>query len=534
MRRFSRRRRPPAIITSGNNVFALSGDVCAATGRSYNPPPTLSPPLPTPPPTFPVSYTGFAFFAYNGGVITSTGGVTIIANNNPAPTPPALPESSAYGVWSDGGQINLTAGLADVQTSGATAYDLYASNGGAITLGDGKIQSSGAGAFGLYASGAGSTITATGTALTVQTGVGGTAAADGVVADTGGTVNLMTGGVIKTNVGGSIGLVVEGSSSTITGSGLSVQSIGDSISPQDTGAAFNGGAGVSNSPGLNLTGSNLTANGMAAFGVYTTDAGITALNGGSVSTAGQLRAPGLWASGPNSLITDNERDADFHRRVQRLRRPGGLGGKVTFSGGTVMTSGIGARRASTPRGGWGRRHALNDHGDGVAVTTGQSDPGPGRPSAVGVLASAGGQVMLTSGSVTTFGNGAYGVVANSGGFVQINGTSISTNGNGSGGLGINGAGSEIDASNATISTTGGYDSSTGLHSYGVYNGPYGSFTTGGVASSQIRRSRRRARRCTASSLRLAASTTILGGSISTAGTRRRDLYNNGGSRLSPQ
>ena len=97
-----------SIITLAHyNVFALSGDVCAATGPSYNPPPTLSPPLPTPPPTFPVSYTGFAFFAYNGGVITSTGGVTIIANNNPAPTPPALPESNAYGVWSDGGRRSI-------------------------------------------------------------------------------------------------------------------------------------------------------------------------------------------------------------------------------------------------------------------------------------------------------------------------------------------------------------------------------------------------------------------------------------------
>ena len=359
-----------------NNVFALSGDVCAATGPSYNPPPTLSPPLPTPPPTFPVSYTGFAFFAYNGGVITSTGGVTIIANNNPAPTPPALPESNAYGVWSDGGQINLTAGLADVQTSGATAYDLYASNGGAITLGDGKIQSSGAGAFGLYASGAGSTITATGTALTVQTGVGGTAAADGVVADTGGTVDLMTGGVIKTNVGGSIGLVVEGSSSTITGSGLSVQSIGDSISPQDTGAAFNGGAGVSDSPGLNLTGSNLTANGMAAFGVYTTDGGITALNGGSVSTAGDS-GPGLWASGPNSLITTTNGTQISTGGSNAYGVQADSGGKVTLSGGTVMTSGIGAYGLyATGVGGEGGTPSTI-MATGVAVTTG-ADPARGR------------------------------------------------------------------------------------------------------------------------------------------------------------
>src|SRR5208283_3091445 len=62
-----------------------------------------------------------------------------------------------------------------------------------------------------------------------------------------------------------------------------------------------------------------------------------------------------------------------------------------------------------------------------------------------------------------------------------NGTMLSTSGNGSGGLGINGAGSEIDAANATISTTGGYDPSTMQHAYGVYNGPIGSYPTGGVA-----------------------------------------------------
>ena len=169
-----------------------------------------------------------------------------------------------------------------------------------------------------------STITATGTALTVQTGVGGTAAADGVVADTGGTVDLMTGGVIKTNVGGSIGLVVEGSSSTITGSGLSVQSIGDSISPQDTGAAFNGGAGVSDSPGLNLTGSNPHGE---------RDGGVRRLYDGWRNHGAQRRIGfdrGRLRAGPLGERSeldhhDNERDADFHRRVQRLRRPGGLG-----------------------------------------------------------------------------------------------------------------------------------------------------------------------------------------------------------------
>ena len=89
--------------------------------------------------------------------------------------------------------------------------------------------------------------------------------------------------------------------------------------------------------------------------------------------------------------------------------------------------------------------------------------------------------MFSGGSISTAGNGAYAVVAESGGSISLSGTTISTVGNGSGGLGINGSGSEIDAAGVTIATTGAMDPVTGLHSYGVYNGPFGEFTSGGVA-----------------------------------------------------
>ena len=143
---------------SGSGIIAHSGDNCSAAGFYSGVPPGY-----------------VAFSASSGGVITSTpAGVTIDT--------PTL--ANAYGVYANGGQINLTAGIADVQTSGATAYDFFASNGGAITFASGKIKSTGAGAFGLFASGAGSTITANG-APTIQTfGAG----ADGAVADLGGAV----------------------------------------------------------------------------------------------------------------------------------------------------------------------------------------------------------------------------------------------------------------------------------------------------------------------------------------------------------
>ena len=113
----------------GTGIIALSGDMCSAAGPYSGVPPGY-----------------VAFSASGGGVITSTGGVTI--NNTPTPV------ANAFGVYANGGQINLTAGIADVQP-GATAYDFYARDGGAITFADGKIESTGAGASGLYASGAG-------------------------------------------------------------------------------------------------------------------------------------------------------------------------------------------------------------------------------------------------------------------------------------------------------------------------------------------------------------------------------------------
>jgi hypothetical protein len=195
----------PTDTNTFTNVFALTNTaVCTVVTGTYNP-------LTTPPSgvTLPsgVTYTGFGFFAYGGGVINSP---------NVGINTPAL--GDAYGAWSNGtnSSINFLGAVTDVSTIGDSAHDLYASNGGAIALGGAKIKSTGIGAFGLYASGGESTITVNGSP-TIQTfGAG----ADGAVADLGGAVSLMNGGQITTNAGGSIGLVVRGSSSTIIGSGV--------------------------------------------------------------------------------------------------------------------------------------------------------------------------------------------------------------------------------------------------------------------------------------------------------------------------
>ena len=135
----------------------------------------------------------------------------------------------ARGATGSSSAINFLGAVTDVQTSGASAHALYASNGGAISLGGGKIESTGDGAFGLYTSGVESTITVNG-APTIQTYGVGAQAARRRRRRQGGAVGLMNGGNITTNAGGSIGLVVQGSSSTIAGSGLTVQSYGNSVS----------------------------------------------------------------------------------------------------------------------------------------------------------------------------------------------------------------------------------------------------------------------------------------------------------------
>ena len=434
------------------------------------------------------------------------------------------------GLYANGATINSASGV-DVETTGSSAYDLYATDGGSITFTDGKVRSDGA--FALYVTGVNSTI----------------------------TVNP-----------------------TLT---LFIELFG-------AGTAFNDGAGASDAPGLNLTGSTLVASGTAAFGVYTTNGGITALSGGSVSTAGDS-APGLWASGvggesstPSTImatgvaVTTGADPGPGTGAVGVLASAGGTvsltgvsvltyganapgiqatgsdgmtggqssvttavlagetptpttvttmgdnspgvqadtGGQVSLNGGTVMTSGTGstglyAMGADPETGALSTITATN-----VAVTTGSNPPSFGPPlgtNAIGVLAEAGGQVTLTGGSVTTYGNSAYGVVANSAGFVQINGTTISTMGNGSGGLGINGAGSEIDATNTTIMTSGGYDSSTGQHSYGVFNGPYGSYAAGGVAKLTDTSISTQGAQMYGVITSTGGATTILGGSITTAG-----------------
>jgi hypothetical protein len=179
--------------------------------------------------------------------------------------------------------------------------------------------------------------------------------------------------------------------------------------------------------------------------------------------------------------------------------------------GTVTTTGVGSIGLFAT----GAGSSITATGVAVA-TSGNFNPSTNSGSN-GLDAVDGATAAFSGGSISTAGNGAYAVVANSGGLVKVAGTTIGTTGDGSGGLGINGAGSEIDATGVTITTTGAFDPVSTQHSYGVYNGPYGDFTSGGVAKLTDTSISTQGVEMFGVLTNTGGATTILGGSIATSG-----------------
>ena len=371
----------------GNNVFALTGDSCSALPfGAYNPPPTtLSPPLPPSPPApaFPVSYTGFGFFADNGGVINADG-VTINTD---------LTATAGYGAWSDGtgAQINLTSstGSPTINTYGSGAYGLYATNGGAISADLPFITTNNDGASGVYASGVGSQINLT-SSPTVQTfGVN----AYGLYTSGGAVISAAAGPIIYTASDGAFGLFATGAGSQITTTGVADIETGliatDTPSGQGAGAdavfAENGGSitvgqlpfggsiletwhddaiGARATTGgtVTLNADLVTTLGARSPGVQADAGGLVTVNGGSVTTSG-ANSPGLYATGSNgggqSSITTNsglrrrrgDRDDGRQqpRRPVQRGRPDQLGGRIGDDVGNRLSGPLCDRRRRNHR-----------------------------------------------------------------------------------------------------------------------------------------------------------------------------------------
>ena len=216
----------------------------------------------------------------------------------------------------------------------------------------------------------------------------------------------------------------------------------------------------------------------------------------------------LTASAYAAVLTRRAQQPDDDHDDWR-QQPGRTGGhgrpRSVMTGGSRHNVRRGLGRASTATGaGRGNRRQVTIAATGVAVTTGV-DPGRGNGRNPASSPRPGARCVLTGGSVTTYGNSAYAVVAHSGGLEQLNGTSISTNGNGSGVSESTANGSEIDATNATISTTGGFGFSIGSGFLRTaLQWPVHEFHDRRVVKLTDTRSRPKAYRWTASSLRLAA------------------------------
>jgi hypothetical protein len=467
-------------------------------------------------------------FVTGPGSSLTASGVTITANGDNDPVTGFNPgvasnnafddESSAGGKLSISGSTLTTTGTQSfgvfTADKGVTALtdDTIATKGdgafagvesareGQTTISGGSVTTSGIGSPALLATGAGSKITASNVAVTTNGGFdlstdsfafgviassGGSVAfsggsittngpvAHGAFAFDGGSVTLSNGATILTTGDGSFGLFVNGAGASLTATEVSVTTRGAATAAFNVSAfgAYNGSASPGDPIGgtMKLTDTTILTTGTDADGVETNSGGVTTINVGSVTTSG-IGSPGV-------LVT-------------------GAGSSVTATGLAISTSG--------------------------AFDTSTSS------SSNGLHAGDGAKAVFSGGSISTAGNAAYAATATGGGSISLSGTTISTTGNGSGGLGINGSGSEIDATGVRIATTGALDPVTGEHSYGIYNGSFGSFPTGGVAKLTDTTISTQGVEMHGVVTNTSGVTTILGGSIATSGAGAEGIFSENG------
>ena len=393
--------------------------------------------------------------AGSGAALTATG-ISITTHGDEDLSDGFLPAGAYNGQdaadgFPAGGAMNLV--NTTILTTGSNADGVITNSGGVTKVSGGTVTTSGVGSPGLSVDGAGSKIAASSVAVTTNGGFnlgtdsfafgviasnGGNATisggsittngpvAHGALAAVGGTVVLSNGAQVLTTGGGSFGLFANGPGALLTATGVAVMThggLGPTFNAPSFGA-YNGSASPGSPVGgaMGLTDTTILTTGLNASGVVTNSGGVTTISGGSVTTSG-IGAKGVSVDGAGSSITAT----------------------------------------------------------GVAVATSGDFDTSANASSNGLAAVDGARALFSGGSISTAGNAAYAATATSGGFLNLAGTAISTTGNGSGGLGINGSGSEIDATGVTITTKGGMDPVTGEHSYGLYNGPFGDFTSGGVA-----------------------------------------------------
>ena len=407
-----------------------------------------------------------------------------------------------------------------VATSGVAAYGVLGEGGSATTLTGVTIGSTGAGGRGVVFEGAGTTLNGAG--LTISTaGNYSSGEADAVYVNSGATATL-SNSQLTTTGNAAKGINVEGTATTFTGYNLTISTSGtiDAGTGFHAQGVYNGSAA---SPGTGTTGggvvylenTSVTTAGAIAYGVDTDNKGTTTFVGGRIATSGAGAIALLSSNGASVTVTpfmQEGEEAPFGQAIGTVistsaasteAAVANTGSTMSITGATLSTTGAGAIAL-----------AVNDAGthvtltDVVINTTGNVDPGTGDAadgvyngpsskgtsggsvtlnnvqvtttgtSADGIATYTGGVTTVNGGSLTTSGAAAYAAVVHNTGSLSLDNVTISTSGNGSGGVGINGAGASATLTNVSITTTGGFDSASGQHAYGVYNGPYGSLASG--------------------------------------------------------
>ena len=272
----------------------------------------------------------------------------------------------------DRGELQVTATDVAVATSGGNfASAVYAQNGGSITLDGGSVET---GSADVYA----------------------------VVATPGGTLKLTGTSVTATGLGaGGIGL--NGSTTSFTGSNLTIVTHGNYNSANEFGAAgiTNQSYGDNTGGGsVQLTNSSITATGSQAIGAANQNAGTMSISGGSISTSGAQSSGVISLTAAKTTLTNV---AISTGGVGALGVLSASGGQTTINGGTIQTIGSGALGLQASGTGSSITTALND-GVGLAITTSGAD-------AHGAQADTGGTLTLVGGTVTTSGSGALGLYA---------------------------------------------------------------------------------------------------------------------------
>ncbi len=269
-----------------------------------------------------------------------------------------------------------------IETTGDSAYGVYARNGGIVDLTGGEVSTAGAYASAILATGTSSNVRGTNTVISTA----GTYA-NGVEATWGGKVEL-SGVSISTTGMYAAGISLTGPDTIITAKDSIIHTYGE----ESHGVAVHMGS-------LDLGNVAVTTDGMNAHGINAGYMSTVKLNGASVTTK-EINAYGLLATQDGSSVTASDVLVATYGD-NAMGAAAVQGGTLVIEGGEIKTAGYNANGVFV-----GYESARATLTDTRISTTGDS--------AHGILVQDGNEVTATQINVTTIGAGSHGVVAKGG------------------------------------------------------------------------------------------------------------------------